>query len=130
MKRILAGILTMGMLLGGSALAEIYKYVDDNGQINYTNDLSSVPVNKLEDITELEEYKSKTVPPKAAFGTRRTSPPLNDVKPSQKDLIKKKREKLETEYNALLKEKEDLDNNKSFQKRRKKKNRTLIKNES
>ncbi|MCF6247987.1 MAG: hypothetical protein L3J69_11575 [Desulfobacula sp.] len=133
MKKILAGILTAGMLLAGATFATIYQYMDDSGQVNFTNDLSSVPVDKLADIIKFEEYESDDVPDKSFTSPWVTSPPPNDVNAANKSLIRKKLEqrgKFEAEYDALLKEKKELDNNASFQKRKRKRkyqNRPYIK---
>lgn len=121
--KIFAAIITAGILVSGLAFATIYKFTDDSGQVQYTNVLSSVPADKLKDITELEEYESD-VPERSYPSSEPTSPSPNQVDSDKEALIVKKREqrkKIETEYNTLLKEKRDLDNNKSFQKRRKKK---------
>ncbi len=49
--KIFAAIITAGILVSGLAFATIYKFTDDSGQVQYTNVLSSVPADKLKDIT-------------------------------------------------------------------------------
>ncbi len=103
--------------------AVIYQYIDDSSQVHYTNDLSSVPSDKREGVVKFKEYKSNAVPENPSSGFRSPSPPSNAADFTRKSLSLKNREhkkQLEAEYNTLLKEKEDLDNNISFQKRRKK----------
>jgi len=123
MKQIFAGIITAGILYAGSAFAVIYQYTDDTGQVYYTNDLSSVPEEKRAGAVRFEEYESDAVPENASpvfdsmpapSGTSDSYQQASDLKNSEHQ------KKLEAEYNTLLKEKKALDNNVSFQKRRKK----------
>ena len=106
----------MGIMLSGPAAAKIYRYVDDKGQVNFTNDLSIIPEKKRDKVTEQEEIQGTYHPP-ATRSVRRVP-----VTPSSQNNEKfQKKQQLEAEYQELLKEKEVLDNNKSFQKRRKRK---------
>ena len=133
MMRILAAIITAGILFAGPAFAVIYQYMDDSGQVHYTNDLFAVPSDKREGVVKFKEYKSNAVPENTSSGFKSEPPLSNAVDFTQKSLSLKKREhkkQLEAEYNTLLKKKKDLDNNVSFQKRRKKRkyqNRPYIK---
>jgi len=123
LARLTLVVLIAGMLTAKSAFATIYMYMDDNGQVNYTNNLSTVPVGKFNDVIKFKEYEYKAPSKNYSPTPRRFLPQSNSTDPSQQSRIKKKREqreKLEAEYNALLKKKKDMDNNKSFQKKRKK----------
>jgi len=42
-----------------SASAEYYKYVDENGNILFTDDISSIPKDKRKETKEYYEFKSK-----------------------------------------------------------------------
>ncbi len=115
-------VLFWGILLGTS-VATIYQYVDDKGEEHFTNDLSSVPQDKLDQVTEIEETQSNQVAPAPAYSGP-IYPLLQDL-PTNEDLKRqrnrlKKKEQLEAEYETLLKEKEALENDASFQKRRNK----------
>jgi hypothetical protein len=122
----------LSLLFFESASAVIYQYVDDNGDTCYTNDLSSVPADKLDQLVEIEEAESAPVTTRRSYSGP-TYPRLNntqaeDRKKQQKR--KEEKEQLEAEYAALLKEKEAMDNDESFQKRRNKRkyqNRPYIK---
>ena len=116
MKISCIAILMMGIMLSGPATAKIYRYVDDNGQVNFTDDLSIVPERKRAKVTEQEEIPSTYRPPAI---TRSTGSVTVTPSPQSNEKLQKKQQ-LEAEYQELLKEKEALDNNKSFQKRRKK----------
>jgi hypothetical protein len=123
------------LLLGWAAAAEavIYQYTDDSGQVRYTNDLTTVPAEKLDHVTEIEETESDNVP--TALDYSGPIYPLLQESQSEMDKAREReraRQKadLEAEYQALLAEKEALDNNASFQKRRNKRkyqNRPYIK---
>lgn len=123
MKKICAALLILVLLMFGTAAAKIYRYVDDKGQVYFTNDLSTVPADKLDGVTVHEEYISTAVPPSPAKPQPRVYEPAarlpSQIQAERRARLKEK-EKLESEYNALIKEKEALDNDKSFQKRRKK----------
>ena len=49
LARLILVVLIAGMLTAKPAFATIYMYMDDNGQVNYTNNLSTVPVDKFND---------------------------------------------------------------------------------
>jgi hypothetical protein len=113
------------LLLGWATASEavIYQYTDDSGQTHYTNDLASVPAEKLDQVTEIEETESDATAPAPAY-----SGPIYPLLQESQTKEDKAREReraqrkadLEAEYQALLKEKEALDNDASFQKRRNK----------
>ncbi len=114
-------VLFWGIFLGTSQ-AVIYQYTDDKGEVHYTNDISSVPQDKLKDLTTTAETKDDKTPPAPEY----TGPTYPILQKAAADAAKKKQEKerlekkqaLEAEYNTLLKEKQAIDNNKSFQARR------------
>lgn len=126
MKISCIAILMLGIMLSWPVAAKIYRYVDDNGQVTFTNDLSSVPESKRAKVTEQEEIQGAYHPPATTIPTRGYT-----VTPTYQNNEKiQQKQQLEAKYQELLKEKEALDNNKSFQKRRKKRkyqNRPYIK---
>jgi hypothetical protein len=134
MKRSIAAAILFWGVLWGIAEATIYQYVDDQGEVHYTNELSSVPADKLDQVTQMKETESD---PQQQQPAEYSGPiyPLLQQSPSaealaaQRDQLQRKQQ-LEAEYQALLKEKEALDNDKSFQTRRHKRkyqNRPYIK---
>lgn len=111
------------------ASAEIYRYVDDNGISHFTNDLSTIPENKLSQVVEEIEYKK--TPTNEKWGESRkgnysspsdqNSDPEEDIRKAealQKKRSKAVREALEAEYQRLLKEKAAINDNEAFQKRK------------
>ena len=101
--------------------AAIYQYVDDDGQIHYTNDLSTVPMDKLDQVTESMEAQSDSTPPAPSYSGPKY--PLLQQNSAAEELKREtarlgKKEQLQAEYEALRKEKEALDNDESFQTRR------------
>ena len=113
MKQIWMIIFMMALIWSAGVSAEIYKYVDKNGMVTFTNDLSTIPADKISEALQYDEIQhDDSIPPVKLPSS--VSPPL----PSADKAYQK--EALEKEYNALLKEKQALDNNKSFQTRRKK----------
>ena len=120
MKILTITILILGIImLSGSAAAKIYRYIDDKGQVNFTDDLSAVPESKRDAVTEHEEIPSTYTPPSTRTNkSAQTSPSRHpSPKTSQSEEKLQQKQQLETEYQELLKEKKALDNNKAFQKR-------------
>ena len=121
MKKTTVSALLIGLFLWGTSEATIYQYTDDKGEVHFTNELSTVPADKLDKVTSTPETESVNQPPPAPY----TGPeyPLLQQAPSQEAIAEKraqlkKKQALEAEYQTLLKEKEAIDNNKSFQSRR------------
>ncbi len=128
MKKICAIILAGGLLWSGSVMATVYRYVDDQGQERFTNDLSTIPPDKISEVTEIKEIEPDDSTPPAKFPNR-SAPLYHTEKRTSNDVLERKKA-LEAEYIKLFKEKETLDNDASFQKRRHKRkyqNRPYIK---
>lgn len=133
MKRSIAAVVIFWGALYGISEATIYHYVDDRGEAHYTNDLSSVPADKLNQVTEMGETESEGQPPAPKYSgpiyPLVQEPPSADELAEQRNRLRRKQQ-LEIEYQRLLKEKEALENDKSFQTRRYKRkyqNRPYIK---
>jgi hypothetical protein len=121
MKTSIVFAVLLWAILPGISGAAIYQYVDDDGQVHYTNDLTTVPADKLDQVTESEETESDSTPPAPSYSGPKY--PLLQQDPAAEALKLErarleKKERLQAEYEALLKEKEALDNDESFQKRR------------
>jgi len=97
--------------------AKIYQYMDKNGMVTFTNNLSTIPEDKISEALQYDDIQhDDSIPPSKSQSS--VSPPLPSAnKAYQKEVLEKKKA-LEKEYSVLLKEKQALDNNKSFQKRR------------
>ncbi|MGD2028737.1 MAG: DUF4124 domain-containing protein [Desulfobacterales bacterium] len=107
-----------------STFAEFYRYVDEEGNVHYTDDLSKVPKNQQADIYEYTESQNDTDDYQKDEQNRLTSQPSPEEKhvsdqdettelaEIKRDLDRKK-VALEKEYQALMKEKEQLANNKN-----------------
>lgn len=95
--------------------AEFYKYTDQNGNIRFTDDLSRVPENQRPDVQRYEESES-TPPPVAPTPKKDAVQPAAE-KTSESDTglnsknkqIKEKKDNLDREYQALMKEKAGLE---------------------
>jgi hypothetical protein len=70
MKISYIAILILGIMLSGPVSAKIYRYVDDNGQANFTDDLSTVPESKRAKVTEQEEIQSSYHPSYPNYSNR------------------------------------------------------------
>ncbi|MEN8212131.1 MAG: DUF4124 domain-containing protein [Thermodesulfobacteriota bacterium] len=129
MKQIWIMIFMIALIWPAEVSAKIYQYVDKNGMVTFTNDFSTIPADKMSEALKYDEIQHDDSIPPAQLPSSGSSPLPSANKAYQKDALEKEKA-LEKEYNALLKEKQALDNNKSFQKRREKRkyqNRPYIK---
>ena len=110
------------LLFSASAGAEFYKYVDEDGNSRFTDDINEVPEAQRANIRSYEESVSEDIPEQdvsqenqtdqAASGQETNFPDLSDNEQESLDDNRKRIEQLKTEidqeYEALLKEKEQL----------------------
>lgn len=111
------------LLFSISASAEYYKYIDKDGNVHYTDDLTNVPENQRTDINEytgyqgdpydqqLDEQKSEipqTIPGEEQVKNKQET----DVFSEEKERLDQEKEKLEAEYRALMEEKKEITKNK------------------
>jgi hypothetical protein len=132
MKRIIFFLIGMIFWVVSPARAEVYRYVDDQGVAHFTNDLSTVPENKISEVVEGTEYQPDTHDQKSnGSGVRIPSRPSSRGSDTEaenrkaeahaKSKLDADKAALETEYGLLLQEKAAIDNDAGFQKRRDKK---------
>jgi hypothetical protein len=129
MKRMTAYLFSMIFWLVLPASAEVYRYMDDKGIAHFTNDLSTVPENKLSEVVEGIEYQRGTADEKS-IGSGKSSQSRSSGQDSETEEANRKaealakskleadKETLKTEYGLLLKEKAAIDNDAGFQRRR------------
>lgn len=110
------------LLFSASAGAEFYKYVDEDGNPRFTDDINEVPEAQRANIRSYEESVSEDIPEQdvsqenqtdqAAADQETNFPDLSDNEQESLDDNRKRIEQLKTEidqeYEALLKEKEQL----------------------
>jgi peptidoglycan hydrolase CwlO-like protein len=107
------------VLFSISASAEYYKYIDKDGNVHYTDDLTAVPENQRTNINEYNEIQSnvtdsqkeqdKVKPPDASIEEKQagTNDGTFDFSEMKKGLDRKK-EELNKEYEALMDQKKQL----------------------
>ncbi len=122
------------LLFSMSASAEYYRYIDKDGNVHFTDDLTNVPENQRTDIHEYngfqgdpddqqkDEQKAEEPQPLIEKEEVKNKPDINDFSEIKKRLDQEK-EKLDEEYRALLEEKKEIakDKNKYRSKSRAKK---------
>ena len=121
---ILISILISIVLFSMSASAEYYRYVDKDGNVHYTDDLTSIPENQRTDINEYtgfqdgssdqetDEQKEETPQPLLEKEQVKNKPDTDKFSEIKKQLDQKK-EKLDEEYKALMEEREYIEKNKN-----------------
>ena len=113
------------LLLGGitaPASAQIYKYIDKNGVVRYTNDLTQVPEDRLPGAKRnaIPEIKSTppTTPAPQPDRPVPAKPPLEPAKPPLEKMagpekpdadLSREAQALEKEYKKLMAEKEQIE---------------------
>ena len=119
-KTSLAFFLLITVVLALPACAEIYKYVDENGQKRWTDDLSQVPKAQRPSAQRVES-EEETSTQAAAMPTAKdrpesppdteavnTDPPVEVAEPSRASLEKEKAA-LDTRYQQLMEERKQLE---------------------
>jgi flagellar motility protein MotE (MotC chaperone) len=110
------------LMFSVSAAAEFYKYVDEEGNVRFTDDINQVPVAQRAKIRSYIESVSDPPPEQeatqenqadqAAADQQTNFPDLSDDEPESladaKNQIEKLKSEIDQEYEALLKEKEQL----------------------
>jgi len=107
-------ILVLGIVLCRPVAAKIYQYIDDKGYTCFTNDLYMVPENKRPAAIEHKENPINHTSP----NINRTAERASVIQPQLPLATNPEKKELKIEYKELVYEKEFLDNNRSFQKRR------------
>jgi hypothetical protein len=112
------------VLFSISASAEYYKYIDKDGNVHYTDDLTAVPENQRTDINEYNEIQSnpadrqkdenKVKPPETLIEEKQagTKDGTYDF-PEMKKQLDRKKEALNKEYKALMDEKKQFQEEKN-----------------
>jgi chromosome segregation ATPase len=108
MKTVFMHLLLLGILaLSHPALAEFYKYIDENGNILFTDDLSKVPEDQRQNLKSYEE-----VPPDPDSGFRKVDADreksVEELNRSRDDIAERKAQ-LDNEYQEMLRERADLE---------------------
>jgi Domain of unknown function (DUF4124) len=123
------------LLFSMSASAEYYRYIDKDGNVHYTDDLTNVPEKQRTDIHEYngfqgdpyDQQKDEKPPPLIEKEQVKNEPDIDDFSEIKKRLDQEK-EKLGEEYRALMEEKKEIakDKNKYRSKSRAKKYNKII----
>jgi hypothetical protein len=119
-KPSLAFFLLITVVLAVPACAEIYKYVDENGQKRWTDDLSQVPKAQRPSAQRVESEEETspqgvTTPAQTArlespleTKAASTPPPIETAEPSRESLEKEKAA-LDARYQQLMEERKQLE---------------------
>jgi hypothetical protein len=127
MKTIFASVLAILFLAGAPCHGQFYKYVDQQGNIIFTDDLSNVPTDQRHAVEEYEEPETSAPVQETTAGKlnqepvqpsgnstaqEAMAPTGNDLNPTKTEL-EANQAKLDEAYKALMAEKKQLEEDKS-----------------
>jgi len=105
-------ILIAALLAALPANAEYYKYIDENGNIRFTDDITMVPWDQREKLSEYQDYRESEEASKAPNATAATSsdetaepvqtPGASEDIVEQGRRLEQEKTALDTEYKALM----------------------------
>lgn len=121
-KTMLAFFLIITLLLAAPAYAEIYKYVDENGQNRWTDDLSQVPQAQRSTAQRFESEAdaaadtasdpAQETQPESPVAIESALPDADqqgDGTEVNRELLEKEKAELDTQYQLLLEERNQLE---------------------
>lgn len=124
-KRFWAYLLIISLLLAAPACAEIYRYIDANGQQRWTDDLSQVPKEQRQSAQRIQSIDTRPADVQAKPESPLQSEPGNQGADDQKqsadlsrNALEKEKADLDTQYQQLLQERKQLDQMKTEAKTR------------
>jgi flagellar biosynthesis/type III secretory pathway protein FliH len=118
MKKIVPAVVPLLLLLFFTvpSNADIYKYIDENGQKRWTDDLSQVPVDQRNSAERMEtEETFATPPPDAEDGNAAPEPSatteeeISDTDEPNREALEKEKAALKIKYEELLQEREEIE---------------------
>ena len=128
MKKLSGTILIIFLLLAAPVTAQFYRYIDQNGNLRFTDDLNKVPVEQQANVTEYRESGPGSTNSPREGGTEIEEPYGVDAEPGENQMhglvatvseatvslkelrtqVEKMKEEVEAEYLALVNEKDIL----------------------
>lgn len=118
MKKTILAIFSilLALLLTAYSNAEIYKYIDENGQKRWTDDLSQVPVEQRDSAERMETEATFETPSDQASDDAAPPDPAekmeeatSDTDEPNREALEKEKADLDTMYQELLQEREQIE---------------------
>ena len=122
MKKIILAIFSilLPLLFAAYSNADIYKYIDENGQKRWTDDLSQVPVEQRNSAERMETGEMLETPSNAKADDDAPPEPADKIEAESSDTDETNREALESEktaldtmYKELVQEREQIEKDKA-----------------
>jgi chromosome segregation ATPase len=116
---VLAGLLIATLIVATPAGAEIYKYVDENGQKRWTDDLSQVPkeqrptVERFEGVTDTPATTITEGLPAEAQETEPDGDASDEPSPPDRAALEQEKADLDTQFQQLMKERTEIEASKT-----------------
>ncbi|BBO74123.1 hypothetical protein DSCW_15400 [Desulfosarcina widdelii] len=118
MKKTILAIFSilLGLLFAAYSNAEIYKYLDENGQKRWTDDLSQVPVEQRDSADRMDTEATFETPSDRASDEAAPSEPAEKMEEATSDTdepnrgaLEKEKADLDTMYQELLQERQQIE---------------------
>lgn len=127
-KTTLLAFMVMFVLTPYATMADFYKYVDKNGKTVFTDDISTIPKKQRQKAEKYHEpppsikaqESTKTSDDQQNSGKSKNSSATKEEMLLKKETLEKKQAELKQEYEALMKEKANLERLKAEAKGREK----------
>ncbi len=114
-KPLLAGLLITTLILAMPADAEIYKYIDENGQKRWTDDLGQVPKDQRSGVEHFES--AKETPATSSTGDTNVNKQEQHPKQTASDesttpdraVLEREKADLDAQFKALMQERAEIE---------------------
>ena len=104
----IVSLLAIVWFIASPAQAQFYRYQDSHGNVIFTDDLNTIPVDKREQAKAYQESETETPAPTQLDEADNTPEDTSESIRKEGQKLQERRDTLEQEYNALVEENSTL----------------------